>query len=357
MKKIVAVSTYCVWTSYGSILQSYALKRTLEKIGIESFVFIDMPEADPYEMTSLRLERGLKELILSGYNRFFRSKFLRQYNESKAFIKKYLDVVAYENYQEFQKNIPQADYYLSGSDQVFNPLKSSPIFFLDFAEDKSKCRTYACSMGQTRVPEEKEKIFSQLINNFDVISCREEEDIPILKKYNPDAVYLNHIDPTFLITPEEWEKLMIPYTRIKKPYVLVFAIYWDNNINKELKALHDQTGMDIVTISNGFSSVYTTKRLLDVSVGEFLWLIQNAEGVVSSSFHGAALSLILNKKLSVVINPDSPSRISCMMKQLAVKPLNVEMLINGKIEYEMINQKIMAEKARSIAYLKEIFDE
>ena len=354
-RKTVAVSTYCVWTSYGSILQSYALKRALASLGIDSYVVIDEPGANPYKMTSLNRGKGLKGLIASGYLRLNRKAILSRYTKTSEFLEQYLDIVEYKDYQDLLNNSPKADFYLSGSDQVFNPLKNSPALFLDFVEDKTRCYSYACSMGETKVPSEKEELFSRLINNFSIISCREEDNIPILKKYNTKAEYLNHIDPTFLISPLEWEQIMSAYHKIPERYILVYPIYWDQEINKKLKNLHKNTGIDIVSICSGFSRVYSNKRLLDVSVSELLWLIFHAEGVVSSSFHGVALSLIFNKKLATIVNPNLPSRISCLLDKLEAKTLTIESLISGEMNYSVSNQNIAKEKAKGMDYLEGIF--
>ena len=357
MEKKVAVSTYCVWTSYGSILQSYALKRALASLGADSYVFIDEPAADPYQLTGLNGRNGLKTLITSGYLRFNRNKILSRYKKTNEFLKNNLDIAEYSDYQDLLRNIPSADFYLSGSDQVFNPLKNSPALFLDFVKDKTRCYTYACSMGETRVPSENEEVFSRFINHFRIISCREEDNIPILQKYNPNAKYFDHIDPTFLLTPQEWERIMTPYEGAPKKYILVFPIYWDLELNKKLRILHETTGIDIVTICSSFSRVYANKRLFDVSVTEFLWLINHAEGVVTSSFHGTALSLILKKKLAAVVNPNLPSRISCLLDKLNAKTLDIENLISSDLNYDIVNHNIQKEKAKSMAYLEEIFGE
>ena len=357
MRKKVAVSTYCVWTSYGSILQSYALKQVLSRLGYDSYIIIDEPEINPYSFTSIKNGCGLKGLFVSGYMRLNRKKIISRYNKNTDFINKHIDLIEYKDYQDLLHNAPCADFYLSGSDQVFNPLKNSPAFFLDFVKDKTLCYSYACSMGETKIPLKNEDEFSRLINNFKTISCREDDNIPILKKYNPNAQYFCHIDPTFLLAPDEWKKIMIPYEKSKKQYILVFPIYWDNRINEKLRTLHETTGIEIVAICTGFSKVYANKRLMDVSVGEFLWLIDHAEGVVSSSFHGVALSLVLNKKLATVVNPSLPSRISCLLEKLDAKPLDIENLISGKMNYDVINNNILKEKAKGEEYLGVIFGE
>ena len=43
MVKTVCVSTYCEWSSYGSVLQAIGLKKCLETLGMESFVIRDNP--------------------------------------------------------------------------------------------------------------------------------------------------------------------------------------------------------------------------------------------------------------------------------------------------------------------------
>ena len=94
------------------------------------------------------------------------------------------------------------------------------------------------------------------------------------------------------------------------------------------------------------------------SVGEFLWLIDNAEYVVTSSFHGVAFSTILEKRFSAVVNEKLPSRISNLMELLDIPYVDIEKLDKDAnlFDYQTIDKNISFEKERSIKYLTEEFE-
>lgn len=212
-------------------------------------------------------------------------------------------------------------------------------------------------MGVTDIPAEKKETFAQLLKKIDSISAREQEMIPILKKYTNKPISV-HIDPTFLQSKEDWKKFEKPYN-IKKPYFLVYPIYWDIKFNKELRKLHKKTGLNIVVLSSGLNKVYANKRVFDASPGQFLWLIDNAEAVISSSFHGIAFSIIFNKKFAPVINPCANSRIENLLKILNVPHQEISKILDFDVhQYAYINSAIKFEKEKSFTYLaQELIDE
>jgi hypothetical protein len=128
-------------------------------------------------------------------------------------------------------------------------------------------------------------------------------------------------------------------------------------LNSQLKKIKKQTGYEIVLLGTGFTKAYGSKKIFDADPGQFLWLIDNAEAVVTSSFHGVAFSLIFNKKLSAVVNPKLPSRIDNLLNILKVKKQSIDTIIDFELsQYEEANKQIENEKARSVSYLKEILE-
>ena len=194
------------------------------------------------------------------------------------------------------------------------------------------------------------------LKNFDSISVREEDMVPVIQKYI-DKHVLQHIDPTFLISAAEWRRYENRYD-IKKPYILVYALYWDRGLNDCLKKLHKKTGYQIISIQDGIRPIYANKRVLDAGPEEFLWLIDHAQAVVTSSFHGTAFSVIFNKSFYPVLNPNAPSRINSLVKTLHIPiAATLNMLMDFSPDYTKVNNYIKREKQRSIDYLRrEIFD-
>ena len=95
-------------------------------------------------------------------------------------------------------------------------------------------------------------------------------------------------------------------------------LYWDKSCKEKIKRLKKQTGMKVYAIADGLSNVCADAVLYDVGVEEFLWLVDNAKYVITSSFHGTAFAAIFNKKFSTIINPKAPSRIENIMNKLSL---------------------------------------
>jgi len=354
--KTLGVTTFCNWTSYGSMLQAYSLRSELSKIGIDSYILYDRRISLPSDKYRIRFNLNLKEIASKILNFRVRKQITAQYEKSISFIKRNIKIIYYNSYDEMKLNYFKADYYLTGSDQVFNPNNPQPGLFLDFVPDRKKRLTYACSMGSTRVSSEKQTNFSKLLNNFDVISVREEDNIEALKAFNEKASYFCHIDPVFLTDAESWRKLETPYP-LNEKYILVYPLFWAKKYNKYLRSIH-KMGYKIVGVFSSFNKdVYCNECLYDVGVQEFLWLIDHSEAVITSSFHGLALSLIFEKKISTVVNPSMPSRITHLINLLGVKSCNVVDVLNVEQDYKSINRRINEEKAKSINYLIGIFHE
>ena len=355
MKKACIV-TYCEWNSYGSIMQSIGLKKGLESLSCSSFIVKDKPAPAPTRKAPFLIGRNPKKIIINTYNNILRKKTDARYKKAVEFINNNVDIIYYDSYEALKKNTPKADYYIAGSDQIWHPDLCKPLFFLDFLSDETKKSSYAASMGVTNIKPEKEASFSSLLKGIASVSVRENEMVPVIGNYTEENINV-HIDPTFLLDANGWRAFEEPYS-IDKPYILVYAIYWDRKLNKELKRLHKKSGCKIVALCGGFSAVWANKKIFDASPGQFIWLIDNAEAVISSSFHGVAFALNFNKKLCSVINPKAPSRICSILDKLQMQNCEIKDICNSDISvYGKVNERIRDERALGLAYLKELLDE
>lgn len=352
--KEICVSTYCEWSSYGSVLQAMAFKNTLLDLGYDSFIVRDAPAPVSQKSFPFVFKKNPKALIKQLLNIRLKKKREALYEKSVEFINNNVDIKYYNDYKALDKHFPKADYYIAGSDQIWHPALCKQSFFLDFLPEGYKRLSYAASMGVTDIPKNKEEAFSSLILKFDTLSIRENEMEAVICKYT-DKPISRHIDPTFLLPSDSWRSISREYL-VKKPYVLVFAIYWDKQLNNELKKLHKKTGCGIVAVCpSGCSRVWATNKIYDADPGQFLYLIDHAEAVVSSSFHGVALSLNFNKKIAAVINPESPSRLTSLLDIFDLKTPAIADVMDFDLSlYESVNKKIEAEKQKSIQYLKEV---
>lgn len=349
MKK-VCVTTYCQYNSYGSVLQALGLQNAVSSLGAESFIVKDEKQRLLQLQDVYSKSKGIKSSVLNLHKFLIRKKLLKLYRSVDEFIQENIRVKYYDDYEKLSANVPEADVYLSGSDQIWNPLKIMPLFFLDFVPKNARKVSYAASMGVLNICEDKVKKFSEYIKKYDSLSVREKDCKEVVSRFTQKEVEVN-IDPVFLMDREKWRKYEQPY-KIKKPYILVYPIFWDKSLNKKLRKLHKETGKDIVVISLGYRRIYSNKKIYDASLQQFLWLVDNADAVVSSSFHGVAMSIVFNKKFSAVINPSSPSRLNSLLDTLEIKNCPIDELLSVDFDYDKINENIKNERRKSENYLR-----
>jgi len=348
--KSIYIATFCDWDNYGSILQSIALKRTLFKIGVSSTI-IEAKEELKNKYEAKKPRKDIRSLLDFLYNMVFCKSISLRFVKNTRVIKDELDIMYLPDYLKQMFELPKGSIYLSGSDQVWSPLLCHRLFFLDFPTNNIKI-SYAASLGVSYIPKEKENEFMRLVNNFDYISVRERDAVQLINKLTDKPVY-QHLDPVFLLKRVEWSKLEEEY-EIDEPYILVYAIYWARKYNKQLRELHKVSGKKIVVIENGLQWIYGNKRIRDGGVMNFLSLIRNADAVISSSFHGVAISIVYNKKVAAVINPQSPSRISNLLDELNYINPSIPEVLDIQNNYIQINKIIAAETKKSYTYLTNI---
>jgi len=133
------------------------------------------------------------------------------------------------------------------------------------------------------------------------------------------------------------------------------------NIKSLLEMIANITGYNIVLINSSipiFSDCVTT--LTATGPAEWLWLIQNAEAIISSSFHGVAFSLIYNKpffcvgedtrKRSLLDSIGLSHRIIQNFKEL---PDSFE---NFYLDFKKANILLKNERERSLKLLQSALD-
>ena len=352
MKKVNIV-TFCTWTSIGSILQAFGLKEALAKNDCGSTILLP---ADENLLSTTRVH-SLKTLLSRIFQMMIHKKRQVVFRKRCDFISQNLDTVSYENDSQLTQLVQQYDTscYLAGSDQIWHPDRCDKHFFLEFVRS-GKCISYAASMGKTEIPPENVDKFRQLMQRLDRISVREIQCRDVLQPLTEKNIDV-HIDPTFLMETDTWRQYEKPYP-VREPYILVYMIYWDPSCKAQLQELKRRTGLPVYAVCSGLSRVYADKKLFDVGVEEFLWLVDHAEYVVTSSFHGAAMSTIFGKKFATVVNPGSPSRIRNLLQTLGIPEVPIHKLDTTNLfDYETIRTRIADERNKGMQYLEEAVDE
>lgn len=340
-------------SNFGSALQAYATYNYLKKIGYEveridyypSYLFKDIP----------LLKRIVMKALL-----FFK---IKKFNKFIATHTK-LTEKTYRNCNDIKKDNLQYDAYIVGSDQVWNSDisngKLDPTFFLEFTESNNKI-AFSSSIGKTDVSKRDLNLMKEYLKNFSAISVREESAKKLLEEVGVFNIE-NVLDPVFLLEKEDYRKL------IKKPkydnYLLIYT-FEKNNLTETLsKKIAKKLGLKIVEIGIYRSKYQNDVYIHNAGVEEFLSLIYYSEFFITSSFHGTALSILLNKQFVSVAPSFRKTRLENITNKfdltdrLISKNTNYNLAkILLPIDYEAVNQKIEIESDKSRLFLSKALED
>lgn len=170
----------------------------------------------------------------------------------------------------------------------------------DNLSDKSAKVTYSSSFGKTQFTNEEWEHEKKSLHRFNILSCREESGIEIMKKMglnNPQCI----IDPVFLLSRRKWEKLASNKYKEKK-YILVYNLHHDKNIESFKKKMSHELNLPVINVCNHWFQFYRYGKCKWVpNIEDFLSLLYNAEYVITDSFHATAFSIIFNLKFISVV--------------------------------------------------------
>lgn len=351
--------------NYGSALQAYATQTVFEKAGYEAVV-IDY-------ITAQRTKKQIMKTAAAGSNtsmssfvytffKFF-SVFLKEMTFGK-FVKKNLHLTKqYITTDDLEKDPPQADIYVTGSDQTWNSQYNGGVdrgFFLTFApKDKAKV-SFVASFGKTHLNETEVAETKPFIDQYNKLSVREDSALNVLHQLGrDDGVQL--IDPTLQLTKEEWLKIASPRL-VKQPYLILMLLYnEDNHATEYARRIADEKGLRLVKISWEMKKPPMVDQLFTHrSPADFVSLFANADFVVTNSFHGLAFSINLERDFVVVPRNEFNSRIESLLtltglQERLVSTADTALEESEKpIDYGKVNTQLAEERQKAKRYIESL---
>lgn len=360
----IGTLTYHRAVNYGAVLQTYALQKVLDKLGIENEVidyrsdFIEWV----YKPFCMRKVKNLWDFVKVIEGAPIKSRKMKQFFD---FTEKNIRL-SKEKYTK--ENISNAndiyDLFISGSDQVFNFKCSNndKNYFLDFVTDNKKKNSYAASFGFDKIPDEHVEEYKRLLSTFNNISVREEQGVKIVK----DAVQKEAtevLDPTLLLSGDEWKEIIKTPKIHDKGYILVYAMKPSDMLIHFADKLEKMTGLEILFIKDALTREghnvlkENIRYVKHVDPAEFVELFSKAEYVITNSFHGTAFSINFNKKFfTELLAPETKvnSRLENILDMLDLRSRQILSLDNvtlDEIDYERVNNILEERKKISIDYL------
>lgn len=289
MKKI-GVITINDFNNYGNRLQCYAVQQFLEASGFSSENIYNTFSGDNRIVQRGRqILRFLRNLEKTGTVTAREQNFAK-FNERIRFSE---DRIINGQYREGLNE--RYDFFITGSDQVWNPLDSgrSEVDFLTFASDEKRI-SFSASMGVQTLPDNTAEKYRQYLNGFKAISVREQAAQRIVEDLTGRKDVEVLIDPTMLLTPEAWghisEKPGISYG---SKYILTYLLGGGKKWKHTVSRISEQYECEIVDVYDINSPFY------QCGPQHFLYLIKNAFLICTDSFHCAVFAFLFDRPFLV----------------------------------------------------------
>lgn len=367
MKKIATV-TFHRAHNFGSVLQTYALQECIKtlceerKIEVEYKIIDLFTENQEQLYTVFKKNNNIKNLAKNVITLPFSKQLKVKYQKFDDFIKENFRLTErYMTDEELRSNPPVADYYISGSDQIWNVRAKdfSLSYYLDFVNEGKKI-SYAASFGPLEIgwdKYDKGKV-AKLLNQYANISVREQgslKNVEILTKQVGEI----HVDPTLLLTKGQWRKIQSNIKSGLGKYILLYCLEPTKEQLKMANAISHKLGLPILVLrynnKNDMFNSYIKKY--DSGPRDFLAYIDHAALVLSSSFHGTVFSLIYHKPF-FVFNGMNDNRISTLltktnMVERSISTMeDIERISLISPDEQIIESVLESERNKSKEYLR-----
>lgn len=361
--------------NYGSFMQSYSLKKNLEKLGADVCMvdyhvgkaLVKEPEKGKIESLSQLFSKIKNNFAIAKMNdKATMAKFWQMHAEmERGFIDDMLPQLGVTQ----QKNYtPELDLLVIGSDEVFNCLQPNPEVgyskeLYGYDNNAKKIISYAASFGNTvETGLKKFGIYDEvkdMLSKFDEISVRDENSLNIVKRMGLNKIIKN-VDPVFLYDYEEETNIDIPLTN----YIIVYS-YPCRISKRESVAIknfakkHNKKIVCIEGVQRFLDGFVPTKSPFEVYA-----YFKNADYIITDTFHGTVFSIKNNKQFVSLVrmgtegNYGNSAKMIDLLKTFGLEDRRLTNLseldkkLKEKIDFIPVNKRIEEEKIKSINYLK-----
>lgn len=378
MKK-VGIVTLNGYFNYGNRLQNYAVQEVLKTYGfeVETLLVAENKSGNNTQERPLIKKIGnLKGNSLGDVFRKIQRKLWTISNKKKIADSKQLrtkifkeftsELISETDYRISESYIPKAkidefDFFVTGSDQVWNPdyISGSSIYFLTFAP-KGKRIAFSPSFGVSEIPVENQKEYKQWISEMSYLSVREDDGAKIIKDLTDrNAPVL--LDPTMLLTKEKWLSIVKEKSHITgKKYLLTYFLGGvPTEYRGKIKQIAKDNNLEVINLANIHDVIgYQT------GPSEFVDYINKACIFCTDSFHGAAFSILLERPFIIFQrkgnSPSMYSRINTLLDTFQLHSRKFENIETNKnifnVDYSHVPEILDKERQKAATYLKEALD-
>lgn len=349
-KKAGIVTLYHGNHNFGGLLQAYALPVAIERyLGIpaEQIDYDFKPQVQPIAKQAI----SIIGLLYSVEYKFFVILEKRNLKKRDQAFKSFIEFIPhskqcyeYESISDVLKDYTQ---FICGGDQIWNDCHlvkwfsqwDSEVFTLQFVPESVKKISYAPSMAVLSLTDAFQTDLRKGINRLDAISLRERRAVPVLQELTDKPIAVT-VDPVLLLEETDWLKVT-RYPQIGQKYILCYLLGDSLQQRKAVKIFSSNIKCKTVTFPHILCNVV---RKCDLFFGdiqnydgprEFLGLIQNAEMVITDSFHACVFSMVFQTPF-VVFEREKASEKGNMNSRI------YDFLEEYHLEHQLVTEEALA---------------
>lgn len=362
-KKNAYIATiYDPYPNYGNKLQNYAVQEVLRKfnLNVKTIVY----EKDVWERTKFA---SLKFFIQSmtdfrfAKNVDFWKFYMARVKAFNDFSKRNILTVDLKSFSEMDK---EADYFVVGSDQVWNPefyFNSSvkkELFLLSFTNSEKKI-CFSPSFGIEKLPDDWRDWFQKNLLSFPNISVRERAGAEIVYGLTGKKAEVL-IDPTLMLDKEQWSDLAEKPAHVdcEREYMLTYFLGKQNERAIEKINQYQEKGYKVYKLLDK-----NDRNLYITNPAHFIYLINHAKMVLTDSFHACVFSFIFEKPF-IVFSRDAScgnmmSRIHTLLGTFNLERKYADSGIDNdewECDYSIGKERLYEERNKVMSFLEKSFN-
>lgn len=346
MEKLkIGTITFHWATNYGAVLQAYALQTFLKSNSIDTEIIDYIPQD-----RERRLHNYRKNDLLS----YTKENNLEIFRRNHLLLSDH----SFSNSKQLHNSDYSYDCVITGSDQVWNQsficyaeghfhFKPVLSYYLDFLPENVRKIAFAVSFGTEQLKTKVEKYTLPELQQFKAIGVRENSGKELLKRIGVSSEVV--LDPTFLLDPKYYIELIgTEHTEPLDNHIFSYILHGDE-------------------LARNVSDMVTNKLSCDVryddgcTLQQWLRNIKTSAFVVTNSFHGMALSIILHKEfiVNVIKGSNMNDRIYTLLEKIGLSDRIVDNcsdeqithIINTHVDWKYVDNRIAQLQSQSRDFL------
>lgn len=318
---VVSYNIHCNFTNYGSALQSWALCKTIERLGYKPVLMDYSPDvlrdANPLDPFKKMWDKDAESRLMceltmpairENYKKFDRF-YSRRFNRSKG-------VYTSKNFDECVER-EGLDGFVCGSDTIFCPdeFGIDDGYYANYSCMKGRSVSYAASFGDPHFTPETYALLDLRLKNFKAIGIRESGMVQYIKQ-RVNVPVSQVVDPTLLLSDRDFDEVAQEPER-KEPYLLLYARRYNPKMESYAIDIAKKNGWHIVEISLRATNADRGHEMrYDAGVEEFVGLVKHASYVVTNSYHGMIVGIHYKKPFDIFSREQCDTKIDEVLNRL-----------------------------------------